>query len=76
MESTPASVLLKSPRSTHAVGAGAAGQPVLGSQQRTLPTDWVLVTVLFEALSKDAVAEGVAKTQLPVEQPHGFAAAR
>jgi hypothetical protein len=52
------------PESTHAVGAGAAGQPDVGSQHSTLPAD---VLVLFDT------AVGVAKTQFPDVQPHGRA---
>jgi hypothetical protein len=52
------------PRSTHAVGAGAAGQPVVGSQHSTLPAADL---VLFNT------GVGVAKTQFPDWQPHGEA---
>jgi hypothetical protein len=50
--------------STHAVGAGCAGQPVLGSQHNTLPAADL---VPFDT------AVGVAKTQFPEAQPHGEA---
>jgi hypothetical protein len=60
----PVQLVLNSFRalSTHAVGAGAAGQPDVGSQQSTLPG---VDLVLF------AAAVGVAKTQFPDVQPHG-----
>ncbi len=49
---------------THAVGAGAAGQPDVGSQHSTLAGEEL---VLFAA----AVGVGAAKTQFPDVQPHG-----
>jgi hypothetical protein len=61
----PVQVLLYSARPTHAVGAGSAGQPVVGSQHNTPPAP----LVLFDTTA----AVGVAKTQFPVEQPHGAA---
>lgn len=61
----PVQVWLYSARPTHAVAAGSAGQPVLGSQHNTAPA----LLVPFDATA----AVGVAITQFPVEQPHGAA---